>query len=130
MNNQTKIVDENLEWSLGVKAYSELVTKISQIENQAKLLAKWIQELMSVNLSERFLETIYIPFLGTIMEFHELTPLRKSSSLVFSNFSELHYFMYYDAQSRPNLFTFDWQWQEGEYDFVAAQPINIYERFI
>ena len=63
MNNQTKIVDENLEWSLGVEAYSELVTKISQIENQAKLLAKWIEELMSVNLSERFLETIYIPFL-------------------------------------------------------------------
>ena len=109
MNIQTKIVDENLEWSLGVKAYSELVTKISQIENQAKLMAQWIQELMSVNLSERFLETIYIPFLGNIMEFHELTPLRKSSSLVFRNFSELHYFMYYDAQSRPNLFTFDWQ---------------------
>ena len=130
MNNQKKIVDANLERSLGVEAYSELVTKISQIENQAKLLAKWIQELMSVNLSERFLETIYIPFLGNIMQFNELTPLRKSSSLVFSNFSELHYFMYYDVQSRPNLFTFDWQWQEGEYDFVAAQPINIYERFI
>ena len=72
-------INNDLELSLGTDAYCDLVIKTNQIKRQSQLLAKTVKLFTSFTLSEQFLETIYVPFLGNMMEFSELTTLNKSS---------------------------------------------------
>jgi len=130
MRNQAKVIDKSLELGLGAETYSELVNKTSQIVEQAKLLANSVQEVLNITRSQIYLETIYIPFLAHFMQFRELIRTRRPSSQVFRNFNEFHDYFYYHDTCTPNWLNFDWHWQEGEYDFIAAQPINIYEKLV
>lgn len=131
MNNYDKMFYKNLQLRMGVEEYSKISNKTSQIANQANLLAKCIRSQLNLNFSQIFLETIYIPFLAHFIQFRELEPSCKLDNRIFRNFGEFHDFIFSHDYIPPSpVSDFDWEWQGGEYDFIAAQPINIYEKIV
>ena len=119
------------ETAFGIKnsRYFNLLKSTSLIEQQAAFLAKSVRCILGLQKSERYLTTIFVPFLAHAMQVKALNRLVKKDQLIFQNFAEFYVYIFgSEFYGTTKAFELDINWNSGSYDCVFTTPINIYEK--
>lgn len=116
-----------------MNAHHLLEAKKQIVTSQAILLAKYVRKLLDIRCSDKYLATIYVPFLSHVLQFNEWRPLIKPPDLIFKNFDEFLDYIMGSIEVKgliPSIYCVDLKSKEGEYDLVLSNSPNIYEKLI
>ena len=87
--------------------------------------------ILSLQQSEAYLATVFVPFLAHTMQFNRLTQLKKPDELIFRNFAEFYIYLFGEEfYGTTKTFEIDLNWHYGDYDCIFTTPINIYEKIV
>ena len=129
--NNIQILNFEKKISLGKETYEDLKNSINTITLQTIEFVKIVRELLLLKQSENYLFTIYILFIAEMNQQKKLKKkIEKNESGVFRNYKAFHKFLYSEFHPSSAALEMDFEWLQGEYDLVMAQPINIYERLV
>lgn len=112
--------------------YSNLTSSMNLIRSQANELAKGAKIILDLKETEKFLETIYIPFLCHSMVWRELGRLKQIyGNPIPRDFNDLYNLMMgAECQSDQKLFSTNIEGEAAGFDFIAHTKLNIYEKIV
>jgi len=105
---------------------------IIEIRKHSRILAASMKKILSTRYSAEFLETIYTPIVAEILFncgqdnfFYDA----KADKLFFETMEDFYDF--YNPEMPINGgWSFEVEWEPGNYDFITSYPPNIYEKII
>ena len=107
--------------------------KINKIKSQARLLSESVLNVLDDPQSQKFLETIYTPFLSMVMQNNEWVSIHNPDNKVFKNFDELSVHLNPNSElyiPGKNVFAKDIEFKGGDYDLTVGDSLNIYEKLV
>ncbi|MEI7707002.1 MAG: hypothetical protein WCI90_01950 [Chlorobium sp.] len=128
MQKELNIEKEKLIDTYGKDRYMKLIYKISTVQKIAEILGAAAKKVLGDRYSDKYLQTIYIPFLAQLIQADQIRPLNRLQSPTFQNISQLLLYLWPDWHS--SIFENNRKWPEGNYDIIFDNRLNIYEKYV
>ena len=99
MQKELNIEKEKLIDTYGKDRYMKLIYKISTVQKIAEILGAAAKRVLGDRYSDKYLQTIYIPFLAQLIQADQIRPLNRLQSPTFQNISQLLLYLWPDWHS-------------------------------